>query len=413
MSLLAQANAFSISVAEAILGSIEAFFATSLNEASLPYRQSARIILRCAFDLKKGLVVSEETEGGETHLVVLHPISAPEMTPENRMADRNGLMEIIAKFISHIAMIEDVEKYFEKIAGEERGFARALVYSEASLAQENLFGNKPKVLIGDWQPEGDAKSYPLTRSVEWTEGVELKQMPFPEDEEHKDAPVQGEAEMRAQFMRSVKTGKHSQRKIVSLIDVPLWNRALWRGTMFHFDPDTAPYPVLALGFEDRSGAAQIFKGLINQLGERDKDNRLRVMIVRGIRRDNPAAYRVVIGTNIDPAEAGGKIVMMVTRSNVMEPTTTEGLDRFLASMQGSPEYLLAPAHYSNSGRSSIGFGLAIQKSGLVVRNAWEISTRDIDVMGLSPDDDPVIPAGVENPPCKEVLAFLKSRQRRF
>jgi hypothetical protein len=24
---------------------------------------------------------------------------------------------------------------------------------------------------------------------------------------------------------------------------------------------------------------------------------------------------------------------------------------------------------------------------------------DIDVMGLSPDDTPVIPAGVENPPC--------------
>ncbi len=94
------------------------------------------------------------------------------------MADRNGLMEVIARFITHIAVIEDVEKYFEKIAGEERGFARALVYSEASLAQENLFGNKPKVLIGDWKPEGEAKSYPLTRSVEWTDGVELKQIPL-------------------------------------------------------------------------------------------------------------------------------------------------------------------------------------------------------------------------------------------
>jgi hypothetical protein len=91
VSLLAQANAFSISVAEAVLGSIEAFFATSLNERILTYRQSARIILRPAFDLTKGLVVSEETEGAETHLVILHPISAPEMTPENRTADRNAL----------------------------------------------------------------------------------------------------------------------------------------------------------------------------------------------------------------------------------------------------------------------------------------------------------------------------------
>ena len=412
VSLLAQANAFSICVAEAVLGSIEAFFATSLNERILPYRQSARIILRYAFDLKKGLVVSEETEGAETHLVVLHPVSAPEMTPENRMADRVGLMEVIARFISHIAVIEDVKKYLEKIAGEERGFARAPGYSEASLAQENLFGNKAKVLIGDWKPEGEGKSYPLTRSVEWTEGVELKQMPLPAGDQHDDAPVQGEAEMRAQFMRSMETGKHSQRQIVSLIDVPLWNRASWRGTMFYFDPDKAPYPILALGFEDRAAATQIFKGLINQLGEVDKDNRLCVMIVRGIRKDNPAAYRVVVGTNFNRAEAGGRIVMMVTRNNVMEPTTTENLDRFLASMESAPEYLLAPAHYnSESGRSSIGFRLAIQKSGLVVRNAWEIAVGNVDVMGLSPDDDPVIPAGVENPPCKEVLAFLKSRQR--
>lgn len=412
VSMLAQANAFSISVAEAILGSIEAFFATSLNEPIYPYRQSARIIPRCAFDLKKGLVVSEKTEGAETHLVVLHPVSAPEMTPENRKADRDGLMEVIARFVLHIAVIEDVEKYFEKIAGEERGFVRALVYSEASLAQENLFGNKPKVLIGDWKPEGEAKSYPLARSVEWTEGVELKQMSLPAGEEKDDAPVQGEAEMRAQFRRSMETVKHSQRQIVSLIDIRLWNRASWRGTIFYFDPGKAPYPILAIGFEDRAAAAQIFKGLINQLGEVDKDNKLRVTIVRGIRKDNPAAYRIVIGSEFDRPEAGGKIAMMVTRTNVMEPATTESLGQFLTSIESSPEYLLAPAHYnSQSGRSSIGFRLAIQKSGLVVRNAWEIAVGDVDVMGLSPDDDPVIPAGVENPPCKEVLAFLKSRQR--
>jgi hypothetical protein len=412
VSLVAQANAFSISVAEAILGSIEAFFATSLNEGIFPYRHSARIILRPDFDRKKGLVISEEREGTETHLAVLHPVSAPEMTPENRTAYRNGLVEVIAKFISHIAMIEDMRMYFEKVAGEERGFARALAYSEVSLAQENLFGNKPKVLIGDWKPEGTAKSYPLSRSVEWTEGVELKQVPLPAGDQQGGPPIQGESEMRAQFRRSMETSKHSQRQVVSLIDVPLWNRASSRATMFYFDPDKAPYPILALGFEERAAATEIFKGLINQLGKVDRENRLRVVIVRGIRNDNPAAYRVVIGANLDRAEAGGRILIMITRNNVMEPATTENLDRFLDSIERASGYLLAPAHFnSESGRSSIGFGLTIQKSGLVVRNAWEIAMGDIDVMGLSPDDDPVTPAGVENPPSKEVLAFLKSRQR--
>jgi hypothetical protein len=334
------------------------------------------------------------------------------MTPENRAADRRGLMEVITGFIAHIAVIEDANKYFEKIAGEERGFARALLYSNAFLTQENVFGNKPKILVADWKPEGDAKSYPLTRRVEWIEGIEFKQMPLSTGDEQDDAPAQGEAEMRAQFMRSMETGKHSQRQIVSLIDIPLWNRASWKGTMFGFHPYNATPPILALGFEDGAAATRIFKGLINQLGEVDKDNKLRIMIVRGIRNENPAAYRVVIGTNFDHAEVSGRIVMMITRNNVMEPATTENLDRFLDSIKSAPEYLLAPAQYDRkSGESSIGFGLAIQKSGLIVRSAWEIAMDDVDVMGLSPDDDPVIPAGVENPPCKEVLAFLKSRQR--
>jgi hypothetical protein len=321
-------------------------------------------------------------------------------------------MEVIAKFISHIAVIEDVEKYFEKIAGEERGFARALVYSEASLAQENLFGNKPRVLIGDWKPEGEARSYPLSRSVEWTDGIEFEQKPLAPGDEQDGAQGHGEAEMRAQFMRRMETGKHSQRQILSLIDVPAWNHASWRGAMFYFDPDRTPYPVLALGFEDRSAGAQIFKGLIEQLGPVDKDKRLRVLIVRGIKKDNPAAYRVVIGTNLDRTETGGRIVVMVTRNHVMEPTTTENLDGFLSLMESAPSYLLAPAHLNiETGKSSIGFRLAIRKSELVVRNAWEIAMGDVDVMGLSPNDDPVIPAGMENPPCKEVLAFLKGKQR--
>lgn len=71
-----------------------------------------------------------------------------------------------------------------------------------------------------------AKSYPLVRSVEWTDGIELKQMPLPTGQQHDDAPAQGETEIRAQFMRTMEAGKHSQRKIVSLIDIPVWNRVV-------------------------------------------------------------------------------------------------------------------------------------------------------------------------------------------
>ena len=65
--------------------------------------------------------------------------------------------------------------------------------------------------------------------------------------------------------------------------------------------------------------------------------------------------------------------MMVTRNKVMKPASMEPLDQFLNSIgRRGVNSLLAPAHYnSETGRTSIAFRLAIQKSGLVVRNAWE------------------------------------------
>jgi hypothetical protein len=407
--LRAEANAYSISVAEAVLGSLEAFFATSLGERIMPYKQSARIILRSKPDLTKGLEISEEAQGLDTHLVVDHPPSAPEAIPEQRVADRDGLMEVIARFMSHVTVIDDVEKYLEKVAGEERGFARALVYSESSLAQANLFGKAPKVLIQDWKAEGEAKNYPLVRTVEWTDGIEFNPIPLPSSEEGDETEGKSAEEIRTHLKKKMEAGKHSQRQVASLIDIPLWNRARWRGTLFAFNPEVADRPILALGFEDREAGAKIFQGLIDKVGRVDKENRLRVMIIRGVTKDNPAAYRVVVGTKVDPSAGGGKTLMMVTRNNTMEPATTENLDRFLASLGDPPEYLLVPAHFvQHQGAPSLGMHLAIQKTELVVRNAWEIGPNDMDMTGLSPDDDPVVPEGVEKPPCNEALALLRS-----
>ena len=104
--------------------------------------------------------------------------------------------------------------------------------------------------------------------------------------------------------------------------------------------------------------------------------------------------------------------MMVTRQNVMEAASAEGLDGFLAALKESPDFLLVPAQYNKeTGKSSIGFRLGIRNIELVVRNAWEIAVGEQDMIGLSPDDNPIIPDGVEGPPCRETLAYLKSVKR--
>jgi hypothetical protein len=220
----------------------------------------------------------------------------------------------------------------------------------------------------------------------------------------------GQVGLPARFAERIATAKHSERRIASLIDVPLWDQAKWRGTLFYFDPRLAPYPVLGIGFEDQDAATKIFRGLRKQVGKSDDENRLRITILRGIRKSQPAAYRVVIGTNIDRRYAKGMLIMMVNRIHVMEPDTSQNLDRFLETLKGAPDYLLAPALFGR-GQPNIGIGLAIRKTELVVRNAWELGLHDIDIVGLASDDDPIVPQGVDAPPCREALEFLKNRAR--
>jgi hypothetical protein len=183
IALEAPAAPQSISVAEAVLGTIEAFFATSLNEKIAPYRSEAKIIVEPQPDLTEGLLVTNENIDGKAFMRVRHPALIPTFTPGARQRYRDGLMDLIAHFMSHVAIIEDVASYMERVAGEERGFARALIYSEVSLAQDNLFGSSPKVLLSDWAPREGARRLPLLRTNEWTEGLSIKQIPLPEEDE--------------------------------------------------------------------------------------------------------------------------------------------------------------------------------------------------------------------------------------
>lgn len=406
----APATIGSISVAEAVLGAIEAFFATSLDERILPYRANAEIRIQPSTDLTMGLTVALLDAEEGSGLRVLHPAVPAPYTAEARRAYRDGLMHLIPTFISHVAVVDNLEAYFERIAGEERGFARALLYAEVSLSQENVFGASPKVLLADWAAAPPARHYPLRRSRPWFEELDIKQTPLATDE---SAPEFDPADPAGSFRRQAANGKHSARRVSSLIDVPAWDAARWRAVFFLYNPAVYRLPILGLGFDNKDAAEQIFLGWRKELGESDSKNSLRILIARGISRSNPAHYRVMISTNIDPTQAPGSIMVMVVRRQTMEPKTTENLDSFLRSFARTGEYLLAPAHFVSKAKlPDVGLGLGVRKVELVVRNAWEIPLHDPDAAVIGAEDDPVIPPDVANAPVLEVLSAVRARRAK-
>ena len=215
------------------------------------------------------------------------------------------------------------------------------------------------------------------------------------------------------FRQRATREKHGDRKIASPIDIPLWDSAGWRAVFYFFDPRVAPYPILCLAFRNKEAAENIFQGWRKQLGPEDKENKLRITLLKGIQRSNPAAYRVFVSTNIDPSENQNSLVAMVGRHQTMMPVTTENLDAFLKTFSQSGQYLLAPAHFiSETKLPDIGLGFAILKSQLIVRNAWEVSLNDIDAPAFNDEDDPYIPLEVKDAPVTALLAAIREFAKR-
>jgi len=54
----------------------------------------------------------------------------------------------------------------------------------------------------------------------------------------------------------------------------------------------------------------------------------------------------------------------------------------------------------------------IFKRQLIVKDAWQMGPDNVDMVGIFPDDDPVVPSGVSDPPIHELLRLMKSKVRR-
>ena len=197
---------------------------------------------------------------------------------------------------------------------------------------------------------------------------------------------------------------------VSLIREKLWDRAQWSGTVYYFTPEAAQPPIFGLLFKDGAAAGEIFSEWRKELGQRDKNERLRLSIVRGINRKNPFSYRVVIGTKPEMRIRSGRgQVLMISRLNTMNASTDINLNGFLASYKKFGFFALAHAVLTDpSATPELVMKNCIAKRELHVRQAWEIGPNDLDSMGVADDDQRIIPPEKPDAPVLDLFKWKRS-----
>lgn len=399
----------SLYLAETILGALEAFLATSLDLKSelIPYRSELKIYIKPS-DFIEGPPEFQinETDSGQI-IDIRHAPITKRGTIEDQKSFRSWLQDILIKITLQIAMVTDPKSFAKRIIRDELGLDRALNFSEVGIAIDNLLGQSPKYRLSDWEGQTEVKQFRLQRGIAWNDGLTQES----NDEEvdmNTLEPAEGEP---PDGLFGIDNLKHKDRRVFSLINIPLWDKAGWEATAYICFPDSVP--ALALGFKNPDAARQIFKEWRTKLGEIDENEQLRVSIITGVNKKHPSSYKVVISTNPKLKKSlQNSFFVVAARFHQMDPPDLRNLNVFLEEYNRAGRYVILPAHYiSETEFPKLFLDLCIGKRELRVCPAWQISDNDPDVCAIQDDDNPIIPDGIEDAPVIRALQRFSKRKR--
>ncbi|WAL60769.1 hypothetical protein [Thermocoleostomius sinensis] len=405
----------SLFISESILAAFEAFLATSLDSKLFPHQSNIRFQIIPSNSVPDVIDFQIEEENS-THLGTL--VKVQHSVNESYIADINSetlnkkLAELIIQLVFHIAFVPDSEQYFDRLLREESAFSRAFDFTNVATAIWNILGKTPKIRLADWQLNNTENKFPLRRVVVWNNG---STQTASVEQTTQTKPSLGQGEVPPE-LRNVDRLKHRDRKVYSLLDVALWDKASWKGTGFGLIPNKQNLPLLelALLFRNEAASKQIFSQWKQEFGDEDIEEKIRVSIITGIDANNPAAYRVVIGVNPEWIKASSDSQFILTyRINTMEPKNSRNLDQFSTFFEKTGFYILVPGYISQDfSRTEFFWELGILKRQIFIRPAWQIAEHDPDLCGIQPDDKIILPKDVKDPPVIRALAQIRKMRSR-
>jgi hypothetical protein len=176
-----------------------------------------------------------------------------------------------------------------------------------------------------------------------------------------------------------------------LINVELWDRARWRGVVFgRGGPHERLY--VALVYQDRDAAAEIFRDWHEHIGPVDINELIRLAVVEGDIPGKSPGYTVHISPNVerllatrDPATKAP--VEFFTRLQRMPNPTSPHLARFKQDVAEEPRYLLMAAALTGPESFALNPIHAIEKTRIVFRQARDIQAQhDVDSIVLAREE---------------------------
>ena len=379
-----------IEVGEYILSALESFLSTSMDMQAVSSDSLAIVTIKRNETLATE-VKFEKKKDGKIHIAVeCGPFNPHSISRESQDKISTIVSDIVLHLIGNTIVFKNLKVDLLKLFKDEEVSSRAFSFSGPLITLGNVLGYTPKRSISQWIVENQ-KRYPFD--------PQNSGKPIVESEPIKKSTSNKKNE--DSFVR------HDDITNVSVIRQHLWDRAGWGGIFYMVIPNRPP--VMGFLFKNEEMARAIFKDWQDTFGREDKEEVIRISMIRGISNKNPTWYRAVVSTNLDKKKISPvDRIINVSRLHTLTPDSTLNLDRFVESYKFFGGYLMAPA-ITDEGQTQpkLLYELGIVKRSFVEKEAWEIGLNDLDVAAITEDTVPVIPKGVTNPPVEDVL-----KQRR-
>lgn len=262
-------------VKEAILAYLESFLAISFEEA-FPINENIIINM----DFQESDSDFNVNIGGKSYIAIA----------VNKSASFNGnyfrqlMEELVPQIVGRSFMFKDIKEFLDNLYNKDEVNERLSLIQEHFSFTTNILTNKPKIFMKDWK-SGKIKEYDLLRT----------ESPIKFDKELQKLPNQeSNGKKRKETLKNM---SHKKIKAETVIDNEMWDNASWKGFGFFKSADI-PFGLM-LSFENAEYGQNVFKDWIEKYGKTDTNDIISITLVKGVDKNNPHWYKVLISKNID------------------------------------------------------------------------------------------------------------------
>lgn len=350
----------SVLVAEAMVGAIEAFFATTLASRAGAHIERFEI----AIDERAGLSEpSFDIDANGTRAVLAWPEGLWPTAPELRAEIHHFLLTSVSIVFGTTCIGGDIMETIDQLCTDDALLERlATVVTNANSRQRSFVSAVSR--IATWDELG-GQAYPVRADR-------------PRFESRKAPGI--DSDSLGSGAEPSFPSDHRKIEVRSVIDFHLWTKADWTGVFFAVLDPRMP-PVLGLHFKNREAAREIFRRWRERFGERDLNGDIHLAIIRDLPDHPPAHYATLVTSSFGAETSSDRIVTTPARVKTLEPATAENLTRFLEYYAQAGCYLLAPAVFDGDA-VDVQQDLMILKRELPVKRLDDITETEVETIAV-------------------------------